>query len=55
MRARLAPGAGMALIEPMSSQDSALLTILTEADALLLRPVGDGPRAAGDVVSYLPL
>jgi molybdopterin molybdotransferase len=38
----------------MARQDSALLSILAEADALLIRPSGDGPRAAGDVVEYLP-
>lgn len=55
MRARLAPGADLPLISPFVSQDSALLRILTEADALLVRPLGDGPRHAGEVVEYLPL
>ncbi|WP_372841606.1 gephyrin-like molybdotransferase Glp [Phaeovulum sp.] len=54
MRSRL--GAGDApTIAPFTEQDSALLTILTEADALLIRPPHDGPRAAGDWVDYLPL
>ncbi len=54
MRARL--GAGDApTIAPFDAQDSALLTILTEADALLIRPAEDGPRAVGDWVDYLPL
>lgn len=51
MRARL-DGDGIA---PFDRQDSSLLTILTEADALLIRPVGDGPRQAGETVPYLPL
>ena len=51
MRARLAAG----LITPFDRQDSALLTILTEANALLVRPIGDGPRQAGDDVPYLPI
>jgi molybdopterin molybdotransferase len=51
MRARLTD-AGIA---PFDSQDSSLLTILTEADALLLRPVDDGPRRAGETVPYLPI
>ncbi len=51
MRARL-DGDG---ISPFDRQDSSLLTILTEADALLIRPVGDGPRQAGETVPYLPL
>ena len=51
MRARL-DGDGIA---PFDRQDSSLLTILTEADALLIRPMGDGPRKAGETVPYLPL
>lgn len=51
MRARL-NGDGIA---PFDRQDSSLLTILTEADALLIRPMGDGPRQAGETVPYLPL
>ncbi|NGM45625.1 molybdopterin molybdotransferase MoeA [Rhodobacter sp. SGA-6-6] len=42
-------------IAPFDRQDSSLLTILTEADALLIRPAGDGPRQAGETVPYLPL
>lgn len=38
----------------MESQDSSLLGILSRSNALIVRPVGDGPRAAGDVVEYLP-
>jgi molybdopterin molybdotransferase len=55
MRARLEPGDGLPAITPFASQDSALLGVLSEAAALLIRPVGDGPRRAGDVVEYLPL
>ena len=55
MRARLVPGAGLPGISPFERQDSALLSILGEADALLIRPAADGPRVAGDTVSYLPL
>ena len=51
MRARLAAG----LITPFDRQDSALLTILTEANALLVRPIGDGPRCVGEDVAYLPI
>lgn len=51
MRARLSPTG----IAPFERQDSALLTILTEADALLIRPMGDVARPAGAVVTYLPL
>jgi molybdopterin molybdotransferase len=55
MRARLGPGDGMATITPFDRQDSALLSILGEADALLIRPLGDPARAAGSTVDYLPL
>lgn len=53
MRARLVPGDGLPMILPFQRQDSALLAVLAEADALLIRPLGDGPRAAGELVEYL--
>lgn len=55
MRARLSPGDGLPRIAPFASQDSALLRILTEADALLIRPLDDGPRRAGERVDYIAL
>jgi molybdopterin molybdotransferase len=55
MRARLVPGAGLPGIAPFDSQDSSLLSILSEANALLIRPVDDPARAAGEEVEYLPL
>jgi molybdopterin molybdotransferase len=55
MRARLSPGPGLPGITPFDRQDSALLSILGEADALLIRPVDDGPRGAGSTVLFLPL
>jgi molybdopterin molybdotransferase len=55
MRARLSPGEGLPCITPFERQDSALLSILGAADALLIRPVGDAARGAGSTVSYLPL
>jgi molybdopterin molybdotransferase len=51
MRARLSGG----LITPFDRQDSALLTILTEANSLLVRPIGDGQLQAGTEVPYLPI
>jgi len=42
-------------IRLLPRQDSSLLTILQQSNALLLRPVGDPPRHAGDIVDYLPL
>ncbi len=55
MRARLTPGGALPRITPFDRQDSALLTVLAEADALLIRPVGDPARGKGDEVDYLPL
>lgn len=55
MRARLRTDAGLPEILPFERQDSALLSILTEADALLVRPIGDGPHVAGDEVDYIAI
>jgi molybdopterin molybdotransferase len=55
MRARLSPGPDLPLIEPFGRQDSALLGVLADSDALLIRPLGDGPQPAGSVVEFLPL
>ena len=55
MRARLEPGPGLPGIRAFERQDSALLGILTQADALLIRPVGDAARSIGAEVEYLPL
>ena len=55
MRARLSPGPDLPLIAPFERQDSALLAVLAEADALLIRPLGDGAQPAGALVDYLPL
>jgi molybdopterin molybdotransferase len=52
MRARLTP---KGLITPFDRQDSALLTVLTEANALLIRPIADPARKAGEDVPYLPI
>jgi molybdopterin molybdotransferase len=53
MRARLSDEG--ALITPFDRQDSALLSILSGADALLIRPINDGPRQAGEVAEYIPI
>ncbi len=55
MRARLALADGLSLITPFERQDSALLSILTEANALLIRPVNDTARRAGDLVEYIAI
>ena len=55
MRAKLTPGATLPQITPFAHQDSSLLSVLAAADALLIRPMGEGPQAAGTQVSYLPI
>lgn len=51
MRAIISPKG----IAPCGNQDSALLSVLSDANALLIRPPHDSARAAGESVSYLPL
>ena len=57
MRARLLPpgAGGLPRIAPWPSQDSALLRLLSDSDALLIRPRDDIARKAGEKVEYLPL
>lgn len=55
MRATLTQKDGIPVITPFDAQDSALMSVLSQADALLIRPIGDGARKAGDMVEYLPL
>ena len=43
------------VINPFRDQDSARLSLMAQADALLVRPAGDPARRAGDVVCFLPL
>jgi len=51
MRAEVAEGT----ITPEPRQDSALLSVLAHANALMIRPAADGPRKAGDAMDYLAL
>lgn len=51
MRAILEDG----IVTPLPQQDSALLSVLSRANALLVRPVADRPRKAGETVEVLPL
>ena len=55
MRARLTMVDGQPTATPFARQDSALLTILTEADALVIRPVDDPARTAGEMVDFIAL
>ncbi len=51
MRAILGPKG----IAPCENQDSSLLSVLSGANALLIRPPHDSARESGESVSYLPL
>ncbi len=55
MRAQLSQTGALPDITPFDRQDSALLSILGQADALLIRPVDAPACHAGDTVSYLAL
>ena len=52
VRATLGPDRTIA---PLPDQDSALLSVLCAADALLVRPVNDPARSAGEEVRYIAL
>jgi len=49
MRAMVKDG----VVTPAPAQDSALLTVLADANALMIRPADDPPRKAGDEMLYL--
>ncbi|WGW03145.1 molybdopterin molybdotransferase MoeA [Tropicibacter oceani] len=51
MRATLGPDG----LRAFDRQDSSLLSVLGAANALVVRPVGDGAREVGEPVDYLPL
>lgn len=54
MRARVVPdGTGGWLCTPFSRQDSSLVSILAEANALLVRAPGDARRSEGDAVEFI--
>lgn len=55
MRARLSTPDGIPTVTPFQRQDSALLTILTEADALVIHPAGASALNSGEIVSYIQL
>jgi molybdopterin molybdotransferase len=55
VRARLRPGEGSMLVEPLSGQESHMIARAAGADALVLVPRGDGEVADGSPVDYLRL
>lgn len=42
-------------LDVFERQDSSLLSVLGKANALVVRPVGDGAREAGEPIEYVPL
>ncbi|MFB2595012.1 gephyrin-like molybdotransferase Glp [Paracoccus sp. p4-l81] len=54
MRATLTPGEDLPRVAPFGDQDSGLLSLMSRADGLLIRPADDGPRQAGEIVRVLP-
>ena len=55
LRARLEGAPGQAIVHPFKRQDSALLSVLSRADALMVRPPDDPPRRAGETVEVIRL
>jgi molybdopterin molybdotransferase len=55
MRARLTFEDGTLWAAPMSDQDSSLVSVFAEADALIRRPVDAPPAEIGALVDVLPL
>lgn len=55
LRAELKTGTDLPCIKPFKNQDSSLLSVLSQANALLIRPANDPARRAGELVEYMPL
>lgn len=54
MRARLSDGEAGREVTAFDRQDSSLLTVLSEANGLLIRPKDDGAQPAGALVQVIP-
>ncbi|MFC0202323.1 molybdopterin molybdotransferase MoeA [Paracoccus rhizosphaerae] len=55
LRATLEDGDLLPVIRPFTDQDSARLSLMAQADALLVRPANDPPRKAGSCADFIPL
>jgi len=55
LRSEVTQGGDLPDITPYPSQDSSLLSILSRANALMVRQPADPARIAGEIVEYLPL
>ncbi|UTW54042.1 gephyrin-like molybdotransferase Glp [Kordiimonas sp. SCSIO 12610] len=54
MRARLIGIPGQRMVDPAASQDSSLLSVLSQSDGLIVRPVDAPEVKAGEPVLFLP-
>ena len=55
MRARFEEGAENRTVTAFDKQDSSMLTVLADANCLLLRPIDDTAKDAGDPVTIYPI
>ncbi|WBU54244.1 gephyrin-like molybdotransferase Glp [Paracoccus sp. SCSIO 75233] len=55
LRAQLSHEDGQTVVTPFDNQDSARLRLLSDADALMIRPAGDSARKSGEKVRFLRL
>ncbi|PZQ51239.1 MAG: molybdopterin molybdenumtransferase MoeA [Rhodovulum sulfidophilum] len=53
MMSRAWPGPDGWCLEPFARQDSSLLSVLSEANALAIRPIADPARSAGDSIEFI--
>lgn len=55
MRAKRSDQDKTNVLHVFEKQDSSLISVLADADALAVRPPNQGPLSAGDSISYIPL
>jgi molybdopterin molybdotransferase len=53
MRARVEADAGVWVCTPFARQDSSLVSVLAEANALMVRAPGDPARGAGEMIGFI--
>ena len=55
MRAHFSEGKNARIVTAFDKQDSSMLTVLSLANCLLLRPIDDTAKASGDPVTIYPI
>jgi molybdopterin molybdotransferase len=55
MRAHFSEGKNARIVTAFDKQDSSMLTVLSQANCLLLRPIDDTAKASGDPVTIYPI